>query len=299
VVPDGALHLLPFAALPDPASPAEPLVAGHDVVQLPSAAALVHLARALPPVAPRRVLAVFADPVFEAGDGRLAATASTADATLRSAPGLDFPRLRFSRLEAEALSGLVAPEERLVALGLDASRDALLATDLAGFRFVHFATHGVLDAEIPELSGLVLSLVDERGAPQEGFLRLHDVYRLDLAADLVTLSACRTALGREIRGEGLVGLTRGFLHAGARGVVASLWDVQDRATARLMEAFYAGMLKGGLAPEAALRAAQLELRRDARWRDPYYWAGFVLQAAPAAPPPPPGERHGNPAPRMF
>jgi CHAT domain-containing protein len=300
VVPDGALHLLPFAALPDPAVQAgepRPLVAGHEIVQLPSAAALVHLSRPpAPRAAPRRTLAVFADPVFAAGDGRLGAGDAVADAALRGdAPGLDFQRLRFSRLEAEGLADLVPPEELLVVLDLAASRETLLATDLAGFRFLHFATHGVLDAEIPELSGLVLSLVDERGAPRDGFLRLHDVYRLDLDADLVTLSACRTALGREIRGEGLVGLTRGFLHAGARGVLASLWDVQDRATALLMESFYAGMLQRGLAPAAALRAAQLELAGDPRWRDPFFWAGFVLQAAPSELPPTPSERPGDSA----
>jgi CHAT domain-containing protein len=233
---------------------------------------------------------VFADPVFDTRDGRLA----DATATLRGGgPGIELRRLRFSRLEAEALAALVAPEERLISLDLDASRETLLATDLSAFRFLHFATHGVLDQEIPELSGLVLSLVDERGAPRDGFLRLHDIYRLDLDADLVTLSACRTALGRELRGEGLVGLTRGFFHAGARGVVASLWDVQDRATARLMERFYAGMLREGLSPAAALRAAQAELRRDARWRDPYYWAGFVLQAAPAASSSAGSERSGD------
>lgn len=293
VVPDGALHYLPFAAFPDPAAPAgapRPLVDGHEIVQLPSAGVLVHLARAAPPPPGRRTLAVLADPVFDARDGRLGDGTAVADALRGGGVQLDFQRLHFSRLEAEGLSRLVAPEERWVALGLDASRDALLAAPLDRFRFLHFATHGVLDAEIPELSGLVLSLVDARGAPREGFLRLHDVYRLRLAADLVTLSACRTALGGELRGEGLVGLTRGFLHAGARAVVASLWDVQDRATARLMERFYAGMLADGLAPAAALRAAQAELAADPRWRDPYYWAGFVLQGAPAAASPSPPER---------
>jgi len=93
----------------------------------------------------------------------------------------------------------------------------------------------------------------------------------------VVLSACRTALGPDVRGEGLVGLTRGFWYAGAPRVVASLWDVRDQATAELMRRFYRGLLKDGLRPAAALRAAQVSMRRQERWASPYYWAGFVLQ----------------------
>jgi CHAT domain-containing protein len=142
---------------------------------------------------------------------------------------------------------------------------------------VHFATHGLLDSERPSLSGLVLSMVDERGARQNGYLRLHDIYNLRLDADLVVLSACQTALGKEIKGEGLVGLTRAFMYAGAPRVVASLWQVSDLATAELMKKFYAGMLQRGLRPAAALRAAQLQMSQDSRWASPYFWAGFVIQ----------------------
>jgi len=115
------------------------------------------------------------------------------------------------------------------------------------------------------------------GRPRDGFLRLHDVYDLKLSADLVVLSACQSALGKEVRGEGMLGLTRGFMYAGAPRVVASLWRVDDRATAELMKAFYEGMLgPAELTPAAALRAAQNHLRGQPRWRDPYFWAGFVL-----------------------
>jgi CHAT domain-containing protein len=119
--------------------------------------------------------------------------------------------------------------------------------------------------------------VDRNGNPTDGFLRLHEVYDLSLAADLVVLSGCRTALGKEVKGEGLLGLTRGFLYAGASRVMASLWPVRDRATAELMRRFYRGLLQDGLPPAAALRAAQRSLRRDPRWRDPFYWAPFILQ----------------------
>src|SRR4029077_6353868 len=124
----------------------------------------------------------------------------------------------------------------------------------------------------PELSGVVLSLVDRQGKSQDGFLRLHEIYNLKLSADLVVFSACQTGLGQEIRGEGLVGLTRGFMYAGAQRVVASLWKVDDFATAQLMKQFYVGMLKDKLPPAAALRAAQLEMMKDKRWSSPYYWA---------------------------
>jgi CHAT domain-containing protein len=143
-------------------------------------------------------------------------------------------------------------------------------------RILHFATHGLFDSEHPDLSGLVLSLVDETGSPREGFLRMHEVYNLQLSADLVVLSACQTALGRELRGEGLLGLTRGFIYAGARRVVASLWQVDDESSAELMRRFYRGMLVEGRRPADALRAAQLELARHRRWSAPFYWAGFVL-----------------------
>jgi CHAT domain-containing protein len=165
----------------------------------------------------------------------------------------------------------------LGALGLDANRETVLSGRLARYRVVHFATHGVLDAAHPELSGIVLSQVDSRGRPREGFVRAHEIYRLSLPADLVVLSACSTALGREIHGEGLVGLTRGFQYAGARAVLVSLWEVEDRATAELMRLFYRELLQRGRTPAAALRAAQTALRRKPGWRAPYYWAGFVLQ----------------------
>jgi CHAT domain-containing protein len=167
--------------------------------------------------------------------------------------------------------------ELLLALDFQASRDLAMSRELGRARIVHFATHGVLDSRRPERSGLVLSLVDAAGRPRDGFLRLRDIYRLNLRADLVVLSGCRTALGREIRGEGLIGLTRGFLEAGAPRVVASLWSVQDRATAELMGRFYHALLREGRPPAAALRTAQLALRRDRRFADPYFWAAFTFQ----------------------
>jgi CHAT domain-containing protein len=188
------------------------------------------------------------------------------------------PRLPLAGEEAAGILSLVPVRERLGALNFEANKAAANDPKLAQYRILHFATHGLLDSAHPELSGLVLSLVDQSGRPQDGFFRLHEIYNLKLPADLVVLSACQTGLGKQIRGEGLVGLTRGFMYAGARSVVASLWKIDDRATAALMERFYEGMLGAArLTPAGSLRKAQIEMWRTANWNHPYYWAAFVLQ----------------------
>jgi CHAT domain-containing protein len=280
-----------------------PLIADHEIVYLPSASALSLIRRE---VAGRRAaaktLAALADPVFDADDPRLAAAKKKAspDGSIASArpagsapvasalpPELarsardfnreGFGRLAFSNEEAEFITGLAPRSSTLKATGFEANRQLVANGELGQYRIVHFATHGLINSEHPELSGLVLSLVDENGKPQDGFLRLSEIFNLRLPADLVVLSACQTALGKEIKGEGLIGLTRGFMYAGAESVVASLWQVDDEATARLMRYFYRGMLKENLRPAAALREAQIEMSRSSRWSSPYYWAGFIIQ----------------------
>ncbi len=268
IVPDGALHFLPWSALPVPdrsvsgsdTGRAPTLVDGHAIVVLPSARVLVALRQPGRPRATTKRIALLADPVFDSGDQGNA----------------DFGPLPWSRTEAETIASLVPAEQRWLALGADASRQAVLGDGLVEFQTVHFATHGVLDAEYPALSGLVLSRDDQADQPSYGFLPLAEIYGLRLNADLVVLSGCQTALGREIRSEGLVGLTRGFLYAGASRVVASLWRVEDRATAELMSRFYRAMWSEGLSAAEALRVAQRHVRDQRRWRDPYYWAGWIL-----------------------
>jgi len=298
VVTDGALHYIPFEVLPVPTGPAEangtaragqgdtrprpsalPLVIDRfEVAFLPSVSTLATLRRMLRTRARAPdPLAVLADPVFSTDDPRLAASARAAAA--RNDPGparSGFTRLRSSGREARIIASLAPPGNTLVALGLDADRNAV--EHLERFRVIHFATHGVLDTERPAASGLALSLVDARGAPDPGgFLSLRDLYGLRLDADLVVLSGCRTAAGRTMHGEGLVGLARGFMYAGSPRVVASLWQVDDRATTRLMATFYQGLWRRHETPAAALRRAKLELRTDPRFQDPWYWAAFVLQ----------------------
>jgi CHAT domain-containing protein len=238
-----------------------------------------------------RSLVVVADPVLDARDPRVrprfrsvvagpgprSEVASDLSRSLAEVGETRFARLPFTRREAEAIRRLAAPRAAFLALDFAASRETVMGGVLREARVVHFATHGLMNGEHPDLSGLVLSLVDEFGRPRDGFLRLHDVYDLELSADLVVLSACRTAAGREVRGEGVLGLTRGFMYAGSPRVMASLWDVRDEASAELMRRFYAGLLHRGLRPAAALRAAQVSLRKEPRWSAPFYWAGFVLQ----------------------
>ena len=188
------------------------------------------------------------------------------------------PRLRYSRDEAQAILALTRRSERLEALDFQASRATAGSDRLRDYRIVHMAAHGFVNSEHPELSGIALSMVDPRGQPVDGFLRLHHIYNLKLPVDLVVLSACQTALGAEVKGEGLMSLTRGFMHAGASAVAASLWKVDDQATSELMKLFYQEMLgPSHRSPAAALRAAQMAMWKQPRWHSPYYWAAFTLQ----------------------
>lgn len=297
IVATGVLEYVPFGALVAPGvrtngvgsrreAAAAPLAARHEIVNVPSASVLSALRRDVAGRAPaRHAVAVLADPVFELTDPRVrkpttppsSSTGRRPLAVNQATTRGELTRLPFTREEASSIAALVPGRDVFQATDFTASRTTVLGGALSGYRVVHFATHGVFDARSPALSGLVLSLVDERGRAQDGFLRLNDIYNMQLDADLVVLSACQTALGKETNGEGLVGIARAFMHAGAPRVVASLWQVSDLATAELMKKFYRYVLAERRRPAAALRAAQLEMSRDPRWQSPYYWAGFVLQ----------------------
>ena len=286
-----------------PTPDTQPLIVKHEVVSIPSASALAIQRSELASRQPApKMLAVIADPVFDRSDSRFTTpeTETGDKAQTRTINGDDarsiehlaensgdksgvttirmlIPRLPFTRQEANQLMALAPKGSSFRAIDFQATRTTALDPALSQYRYLHIATHGLLDTERPGLSALVFSMVDAEGKPQNGFLRANDIYNLKLPADLVVLSACQTGLGKEIKGEGLVGLTRGFMYAGAARVVVSLWSVNDKATADLMTKFYEKMLKQGERPAAALRAAQVEMWKQKQWQSPYYWAAFTMQ----------------------
>lgn len=276
VVPDGALHYVPFAVLRLPGS-ADLLVHHHPVAHLPSASMLAVWQGQGQTRGGLRMdsLAVLGDPVFGPNDPRWRSAASQDTSPRSASPRSAWHRLASSGREARVITELAAPRSVELALGFDASLERLASRGVEQADIVHLATHGVIDANQAGRSGLVLSTWDTEGRPRPGFLDLPTIHALRWRADLVVLSGCRTAWGKELRGEGLMGLSHGFLQGGARTVVASLWPVDDAATSRLMEAFYGALLHDALPPADALRRAQLELLASAEYRDPFYWAGFI------------------------
>jgi len=276
VVADGALQQIPFAALPLPGR-ARLLIDAHTMVSSPSASVLPALGAMRRPADHGPELAILADPELGARPGRHEPFSSSALLRSMEDTGLrSLEPLQWTRREADAIAARLPAHRVVRALGPDASRTVAMGPEVARARIVHFATHALLDAKRPELSGIVLSDGDAAGSAGPGFLSLADISGMRLSAELVVLSACRTALGKEVRGEGLAGLTRGFMDAGARRVVGSLWSVPDAPTAALMSRFYALLLDEGRSPADALRDAQLALRSQRRFSAPQAWAGFVL-----------------------
>jgi CHAT domain-containing protein len=272
VVADGALQFIPFAMLGNK----RPLLADYEVTAAPSASVVALLRR---PRSSARGIAIVADPVFRADDPRVGGKGAPRNAAVRSANDIDLKnldRLLYSRAEADTIASL-ARGQALKAVDFDASRRTVTSASFGDHEILHFATHALLNTKHPELSGIVLSLVDRRGRPLDGFLSTSDIYALRLRSSLVVLSACRTALGKDVRGEGLVGLVRAFMYAGAPSVVASYWDVGDADTAEVMKRFYARLLEKHEKPSAALRQAQLSIATERAWRSPRSWAAFTLQ----------------------
>jgi CHAT domain-containing protein/predicted negative regulator of RcsB-dependent stress response len=295
LVADGSLNYIPFQLLLNSLANNEPLIANYEIVNVPSASILGQLRQEKQQRRPgMKVLAAFGDPVFasnyaqykNSSAGEFVA-ADTEIPTWQHAwrdievegdkfdPNSIQPLL-YTKRELKNLTEIAGAQSRVVS-GFEASRKTLDNLDLSQYSILHFATHGLLDPKRPEHSGFFLSMVDQSGRPQDGFITMQDVYRLHAPVDLVVLSACRTGLGKDVRGEGLIGLTRGFMYAGASSVVASLWKVDDEATAELMKQFYTNMLQKGMRPAEALRSAQNTLRQNPEWQSPHFWAGFVLQ----------------------
>src|SRR5262245_34666642 len=338
IVAQGALQLIPFAALPEPRAegrgdggtggrrdgeteregvrptgppsprppvPSTPLLVKHEIVNLPSASTLAALRRETAKRHPApKTLAILADPIFDTGDERLKlsdAQTQTATQPGPNQPGqtaqqrpqqlaraieafgeandeFAFPRLTSTQWEADQITKLAPADQVFKALSFDANRQLATSGKLSDYRIVQCASRSFSSAARADLSGIVLSLVDQRGQEQDGFLRLHEIYHLKLPTDLVVLGGCLAGLGKEIKGEGLLSLTRGFMYAGAPRVIVSAWEVQDRPSATLMVKFYRYLLgPKRLSAAAALRAAQIEMSRDKQFAAPYFWAGFTLQ----------------------
>ena len=304
IVPEGVLQYVPFDALPEPTS--QPLntdsqkadiaksylVSHHEIGLLPSVSALAAIRSEKNRPAPTSgLVAVFADPVFSNNDERVQHRSEGNTELATSFPGNNasafrgfaginerggLRRLTYASDEADSIFNAASGNAWIVK-GFEANRENVLSDRIGQYQIVHFATHGFVNTERPELSSIVLTMVKPDGKPVDGFLQLHDVFNLKLSAELTVLSACDTGLGKDVRGEGLIGLSRGLMFAGSRSVVASLWKVDDRATAVLMGHFYKAMLQDGLSRAAALRYAKEELRKDPAWSSPFFWAGFVLQ----------------------
>ncbi len=248
----------------------------HEIVSIPSASVLAALRKQTAGrAAASETVAILADPVFEANDprvlrGRASDRASATAGASPPEPRARFSRLPFSREEAKAIADIAGPRGVFEATDFEASRATALDGALRNHRIVHFATHGVVDTQRPALTGLVLSQLDEHGVPQNGYVRLTDIYNMRLDADLVVLSACQTALGKEIKGEGVVGIARAFMYAGAPRVVAALWEVNDAATAELMKLFYLGRADrepaAGSGGHCARRSSRCRAIHDGRRR---------------------------------
>jgi CHAT domain-containing protein len=250
---------------------------------------------------PPMKIALIADPVFGANDPRLLThtaipgapkvgdTPSDSKAPSGSAFSAEWTnltgsaqlrRLAFAGPEAAEIASLAGPDRSNLASGFSANIQRVRAMDWKEYTIAHFATHALLNPSHPELAGIVLSTVNPSGDPQPGILWLSDIYDLQMPIGMVVLSACQTANGKLLQGEGLVGVSHAFFVAGARRVVGTLWDVDDAATAQLIRVFYTGLLKRGWSPAEALRRAQIDLSKDSRWRNPYYWAGFTIEGDP-------------------
>jgi|GEM_PF-2650772 len=280
-IPDGVLHNLPFAALPQPYRPTESFVARWQLASIPSVNVYLSTAVASVALPEEAATTVMADPVFDADDprvhtdGRKSTPSSPASPAQRHAePAL--ARLRFTAREAEAIKRYAdRPVQSFE--GFQATRERLLEPPQITSSILHLATHAWVDTQSPAASGIAFTSVNQRGEPIDGVLRLFDIYDLQLSSKLVVLSSCRTALGRDVQGEGIDGLVRAFLQIRVPRVIATLWNVQDSSSAELMGNFYEAHLKQHRSVAESLQQAQKKAMLSPHTKHPYYWAGYKLE----------------------
>ncbi|MBI3650595.1 MAG: CHAT domain-containing protein [Acidobacteria bacterium] len=258
-----------------------PVIVTHEVVNIPSVSAIA-LQRSLianRPPAPKTI-AIFADPVFSRNDERINDNGNAkANSNANDNDGAAaLERLSATQWEGKEIIKLVAKGQGLLALDFAANRALAISDEMKNYRILHFATHSFINDEHPELSEIALSAFSEDGQPQDGSLMAHELFKIKLPADLIVLSACKSGLGKEVRGEGLMNLSRMFMSAGAPRVIVSMWSLEDQAAADFMVSFYKKLLgKERLSPASALRATKIEMWKKERWSAPYYWGAFVLQ----------------------
>ncbi|MDW7761259.1 MAG: CHAT domain-containing protein [Acidobacteriota bacterium] len=273
VVPDDVLHLLPFETLRTGDNPEAWLIEKAAVSYVPSLSVLHQIRER------RRANSRFNKDLLAVGDPDYGENSEVEDSDILDDARaiLPFPssfaRLRYSRRETERISALFRPDRTDTVLGPDATESAVKSAPLSEYRIIHFAAHGVIDDKKPGRSSIILTINDD--ASEDGFLQMREIFNLRMNAELVVLSACKTGLGRFIRGEGIEGLARAFFYSGASSVVMSLWAVNDEATSLLMERFYLH-LRSSRTLAGALRTAKLEMIRSETANHPYYWAGFIL-----------------------
>jgi CHAT domain-containing protein/Tfp pilus assembly protein PilF len=304
IVPDGALYYLPFECLLTKATKAGAslqygtlpyLLKDWAVSYVPSAGVLANLRerRRTDADARSKAFLAFADPVYEIEtkisnsksqtSNRGRRTTNDAREVVRSLFGEEvrrgLPRLVASGREVSGIAKLFKSQETVLYLRQAATEEAVKRNEHLGrARRIHFATHGLISEPQPRYSGLVLTLDDDPA--EDGLLQVFEIFNLKLNADLVVLSACRTGLGKEVKGEGLIGLARAFMYAGAQSLVVSLWRVADRPTADLMVKFYRRLDRDGNKTEA-LRQAKLQMIQvGGRFAHPLFWAPFVLIGEP-------------------
>jgi CHAT domain-containing protein/tetratricopeptide (TPR) repeat protein len=288
IVPDGKLNYFPVSALPLPnAETNEPILLSNEVIYEPSASTLSILAKMRNQTAASKNLLVFSDPVFSETDSRfLNANAQAANPGAETALTEKFRfaeslnslvRLTASKTEADSIIEILGRSKSDAFSGFSANREQLLNAPTSDYKILHFATHGLINEERPELSGIVLSRFAENGQKLDEFVRLHDIYGMNLNADLVVLSACETGIGKQVRGEGLMSLNNAFLQTGAKSVMSSLWKVEDAATLELMKNFYASLAGENVTPSKALQKAQIKMWQSGQYKSPFYWAAFTVQ----------------------
>lgn len=270
IVKGGGLQYIPFAALIYPGTQ-NYLVEKNEIVSLPSVSVIKYLNQT-EKVYPNKTLAIFADPIYSAKDGRV-----VKNKRLNKEDKAYFPRLLATRFEANAISSFIRTEDVLLKTDSDASRETVLKSNLADYKIIHFATHTITNDQNPELTAIALSLYDQSGNPQNGFIYLNDILRLNLNAHLVTLSSCRSGTGKQIKGEGLISLSNSFFSIGIQNLLSSLWEVDDKVTAEMMKRFYQKHIVEKKKISVALREAQIEIMNDKRWKTPFYWSAFILQ----------------------